>query len=364
MKPKAKARKKPRLIRATIEIFEKTVERDAEGIPTAFRIWFRGDNQTDYCHTVFSDRSAQLLMAEQKRRGNLYSIDVDHMSVEKDAPIANHRAVGFHRLDVRNGDLWATNVEWCDDIRATMQGKVPAWRYFSPCYCIDEDTSEVISYTNTALTNNPATWFANQLATREGQMDPITVLQNLLGTLEIPEDVKAKIDEVIAALVGSKPAEEPAVEPEAAAEDPEAKPEGEPEKAAEDPKEEDPEKKEMANRISALEKLAIDAHLASRPDFDEKTVALVRGLSLDNVIKACRDLPRTVKATSKVAIDTVVKVDQPASATPQPSKSQEEMAVRIGLTKANVAPHANGGSYVVPTMTPAQAREFLAKKGK
>ncbi len=141
------------------------VERaEANGPPTAFRIWKQGSNVTDHGPTIFSDRSAELLAAEQATRGNRYSIDVDHMSLDKSAPIENHAAVGWFSLEVRAGELWATAIEWVNDtIRAGLSKG--AWKYMSPAYDVDED-GEVISFLNLSLTANPATHATTALASR------------------------------------------------------------------------------------------------------------------------------------------------------------------------------------------------------
>jgi hypothetical protein len=88
------------------------------------------------------------------------------MSLDKDAPLENHAAVGWHSLEVRGGELWATNVEWADCVRAGLSKDPPEWKYFSPAYDIDPKTDEVVSYLNTALTNNPATHNVTALASR------------------------------------------------------------------------------------------------------------------------------------------------------------------------------------------------------
>lgn len=138
------------------------------GAPTAFRIWRAGENPTDHGMTVFSDRSAEMLLAEQATRGNLYSIDVDHLSLKPDAPVEARKAVGWHRLEVREGELWAVDVQWTDAVRGGIEKSPPEWRYFSPAYDVDPQTNEAISYLNTALTNNPATHWVTALASRAG----------------------------------------------------------------------------------------------------------------------------------------------------------------------------------------------------
>jgi hypothetical protein len=144
------------------------VERNVTGMPIAFRIWHAGSNMTDHGDTVFSPRSADLLMTEQENRGNLYSIDVDHLSLNPMSPIDVRKAVGWHQLEVRDGDLWAVNVEWTDTVRDGLTKDPPEWRYFSPAYDCDPETNEVVSYLNTALTNNPATHSVTALASRAG----------------------------------------------------------------------------------------------------------------------------------------------------------------------------------------------------
>jgi hypothetical protein len=140
------------------------VERGPDGAPIAFRIWRAGSNPTDKGDTVFSPRSAEFLMADQAKRGNLYSIDVDHLSVLQTAPPESRKAVGWHRLEVRGGELWAVDVKWTDAVREGLKTDPPEWRYFSPAYVRDDKSSEVLAYLNTALTNNPATWNVAELA--------------------------------------------------------------------------------------------------------------------------------------------------------------------------------------------------------
>ena len=153
-----------------LALSDEAVERPAPGAaPTAFRIWRAGNNPTDKGMTVFSKRSADVLLAAQAKRGNLVSIDVDHLSLKDAAPPAARKAVGWHRLDTRpdadgNPELWAVDVEWTDEVKAGLEKDPPEWRHFSPAYVLDAKTCEVVAYINTALTNNPATWNNTTLA--------------------------------------------------------------------------------------------------------------------------------------------------------------------------------------------------------
>jgi hypothetical protein len=151
---------------------EALVERPSPGAaPTAFRIWKAGVNMSDDGPDIFTERSAQLIMAEQAQRGNLYSIDFDHLSLRDNRPAEAGRAAGWHRLEVRRdaggeAELWLTNADWCADAKAGLEETPPRWRYFSPAFDVDPDTHEIVSYVNTALCINPATWNNVQLATR------------------------------------------------------------------------------------------------------------------------------------------------------------------------------------------------------
>jgi phage I-like protein len=154
----------------------------ARKAPSEFLIWRAGDNRTDHGEVFFTARSAEMLMLEQKVRNNLYPIDVDHLSLKNDSPIDSHRAIGWHALEVRpdaNGEpeLWAVNVKWSDAVRAGLEQSPPAWRYISPAFAVDTKTREVVSYTNLAVTNVPATWNAVPIAATRvaaSRIQPVT----------------------------------------------------------------------------------------------------------------------------------------------------------------------------------------------
>jgi hypothetical protein len=138
------------------------VERPAPGLaPTAFRIWSYGPNVCDGFTVVFSERSAEALLAEQASRGRLYSFDFDHRSTLSDVSPEAACAAGWHVLDVRDVDgkpeLWASACDWTPEAKSGLEVGPPEWRYFSPCFVTDPDSREVISYVNCALTNNPLT---------------------------------------------------------------------------------------------------------------------------------------------------------------------------------------------------------------
>jgi hypothetical protein len=152
---------------AAIEFREDGVERKvAGGPPTAFRIWKSGTVVTDHGTHALTKGSVAQLLEDQKTRGNLFSIDVDHMSLSDNAPPENHKAVGWFSIEERGGDLWAVNVEWTDAVRDGFSKSPPEWRYFSPAYETTKKDGEIVRLLNMALTNNPATHRVTALASQ------------------------------------------------------------------------------------------------------------------------------------------------------------------------------------------------------
>jgi len=153
------------LQRAAVGFGDTDVERGPDGAPVAFRMWHAGMNRTDKGDHKLTSDSVRRLLATQSERGNRFSIDVDHMSLDSSAPPENHKAVGWFDIEERDGDLWAVNVEWTEAVRSGFAGPVPEWRYFSPAYETRKDSGEIVRLLNLALTNNPATHHVTALAT-------------------------------------------------------------------------------------------------------------------------------------------------------------------------------------------------------
>ena len=141
---------------------------DIKGAPTEFRIIKAGEFMTDYGKSVCNDKDAQAIIAEFKKRGLDMVIDYAHMSLGE-APPECHVAAGWiqwpNGLEWRPGDgLYAVDVQWTQKAKAGLEASPPEWKYFSPTYFQHEDTGEIYSLVNVALTNNPATWGLVRLA--------------------------------------------------------------------------------------------------------------------------------------------------------------------------------------------------------
>lgn len=138
-----------------------TLPEPAKGPPTAFRILRAGVNTTDKGPFLFDDEAARLVMAAFVAKGlDKIQVDFEHQSMQ--APPAGgpaHKpAAGWFRLEVRGGELWATDVAWTTaaaEMLAPASG-APAYRFFSPILQFDETTRRITALRNLALTNDPA----------------------------------------------------------------------------------------------------------------------------------------------------------------------------------------------------------------
>jgi phage I-like protein len=368
------------------------VEIGPDGAPCAFRIWTSGANPTDHGKHIFSERSARLLLTEQATRGNLYSIDVDHLSLNKESPPEARKAVGWHRLEVRDGDLWAVDVKWTDIARSGLTKDPPEWRYFSPAYDVDSG-GEVTSYLNTALTNNPATWSVTALATKGNSMKYEAIIADLMGD---DPDKKAK---AIAALAAAFPEGEPDGDEKKKDNDSDGDNDGDTKatKAAEDDAdkkaaEDDADKKAAISATRSLASTVTElqgtvdgllkekeegertAVLASRPDLPEKLVKTLREMPLPMMKATIEGIPAAQKvdpaAASKVqatrgAAGQVPGGDFQVRASRLPQAEHEELVARMGGTPKPASVHWDkdkSSDLVFPLMSKEQARRVLAAR--
>jgi hypothetical protein len=379
------------------------VERaDPNGPPTAFRIWKAGDNTTDHGPTFFTERSAALLMAQQQTRQNRFPIDIDHLSLDKSAPLENRRAVGWFDIDVRNGELWAVNVEWTDVVCSGLAKDPPEWRYHSPAYDLDVATDEVVSLTNLALTNVPATHGVTALASREASQPKGSSrmkLEDIKAAFDGADDEKkAKAWAAIAAAMasdGDKP-DEPSDEKKDAKAS-----EDEPEKkdakaAADEPEkkdsEDEPEKKDAKATKSAAASMlaehdaelrAVKAELATmraeKEAGERKSLIASREMSpelakklatkpLALVREICDGLPKRATRAGVVTPDTVGVTatrgegQGEGAAGHLPPDERQRLDERMGLRAVQATVRNEGVHQIFPAMTPTEARRIQAAK--
>lgn len=372
------------------------VERGPGGPPTAFRIWRAGDNVTDHGPTFFTERSGALLLEEQARRVNRYSIDINHLSLDKTAPLENQRAVGWFSIDVRDGELWAVDVEWTLLVLDGLCKSPPEWRYHSPAYDVHPETGEVISLLNLALTNTPATWGVTALASRGTSPDTkeprmrinATKWSALKAAIE-GDDEDAKMA-AYATLAGAFPDEDAADEKKDGADEPEKKDsvqaasdDADEKDSADDADEKDSRKASASAeasiiasqdaRIRALEatikrQAKADAEaeraaiIASR-DVSKDLAAQLATLPLDAVRKLCSALPkRVVLAGAKLPVAGTRGQGQggPAAAQHPEADNRPNLDERMGLKASSQSITHDGTKSYFPALTRDNAKSILA----
>lgn len=168
--------------------------------PTEFRIFTAGVVDTVKGQFVFDEEAAESVIAEYNLHGIDLPIDYDHASLSSDSspdPSKAGRAAGWCELELREGELWATNVRWCAPAAEALRHK--EWRFMSPAFQTKGD--RIVSVMNIALTNLPASRRLEPLmaasVTAEGET-PMT-LQDALAALEAGDMATAL--EIIKALL-------------------------------------------------------------------------------------------------------------------------------------------------------------------
>ncbi len=373
------------------------VERaDPNGPPTAFRIWKAGLNVTDSGPTLFTERSASLLLAQQEARGNRFPIDVDHLSLNVDAPLESHRAVGWFSIDVRDGELWARDVEWTDIVRDGLTKDPPEWRYISPAYDQDAETGEVTSLLNVAVTNLPATHEVTALASRvtkgasmkyedikaavegDDEEKKAAAWAAIKAALEEDEEAEEEDDEEDAA---ARAAEEPPPESEPAPKkeaEPPAPPDSEPAPKKDDEEEEEADKKDasvvasidaelrrVSARLASFEKERDDKERASIIASREMSAALAKVLAkkpLAAVREICATLPPKAEKPVTKSTETVQATrgatQGHGEASRLPPAEKRELDERMGLVKREASIKHDGMHSYFPVLTAEEARRM------
>lgn len=141
-------------------------------LPTEFRLFVKGVNDTENGEYLFDDAAAEQVMAAWRAWGVDLMIDLEHQALESGAPVEpNARdARGWCRLELRDdGSLWAVGVSWTEDGAARLREK--RQRYISPAFAVDAE-NRVTSIINIAITAIPATHGTPALvAARRGTRD-------------------------------------------------------------------------------------------------------------------------------------------------------------------------------------------------
>jgi hypothetical protein len=241
-------------------------------LPTEFRLFAAGLNETRNGPVLFDDAAARAVLADFERGGVDLMIDLAHDSLSEGA--REHRddaddARGWFRLAVRDGELWAVDVTWTSDGTRRLRDRTQ--RYISPAVDVDED-DRIVRVVNAALCARPATLNAPALVAREitlqqeaSRMDPALVKKALdaleggdaAGALEL---LKSLIASAATGEAPKPPADDAPAEP--LADDAEPPP--------------DPEKDQMSAQLRQLreeraaDRRELDALRAERQEREDK----------------------------------------------------------------------------------------------
>lgn len=133
-----------------------SIELDGDSLPTEFRIFAAGVNDTSKGPSLFDADAAKAVMAAYQKHGVDLMIDLEHESLDETPARADSRdARGWAKLELRNGELWAVDVKWTPDGAERLRSKKQ--RYISPAFYQNEDTGRVEEVLNVAICAMPAT---------------------------------------------------------------------------------------------------------------------------------------------------------------------------------------------------------------
>ncbi len=127
-------------------------------LPTEFRLFTPGWNETKKGRFLFDAEAAANTLAAYKAWNVDLMIDLEHQSLDENAPVdpTARDARGWCNLELRaDGSLWATNVTWTSDGAARLTDR--RQRYVSPAFSFDKATRRIDSILNIAICAIPAT---------------------------------------------------------------------------------------------------------------------------------------------------------------------------------------------------------------
>lgn len=175
--------------------------------PSEFRIFKAGVNKTSKGDFVFDQTAAESVMAAYQKAGVDVMIDLEHLSLDSSGANFDPDAYGWCALEVRNGELWATNVRWTPEGARRLSNR--SQRYISPAFMFFEETNRVSELYNIAICAIPATYEAPALVAaskRTGQR-LATLSVEVSDNMELSKialalglDKEATIDQILEAI--------------------------------------------------------------------------------------------------------------------------------------------------------------------
>jgi phage I-like protein len=141
-------------------------EKAEEPLPREFRLLKAGLNTTRKGPVMFDAAAAKAVMAAYSRDGVRRMIDLEHLSLNKDALLFRADAAdarGWCSLELRDGELYSTGVTWCPDGERRLRDRTQI--YTSPAI-LGEEVHGVLharEILNIAIVAMPATHGTGQL---------------------------------------------------------------------------------------------------------------------------------------------------------------------------------------------------------
>jgi phage I-like protein len=123
--------------------------------PKEIRLFAKGINKSTKGDILFDDEAAKSVMEQWKERGSKrLPFDFQHKRLDDRAPVDETKAAGWFTPEIRDGDLWATNIEWTPKVFQEIQHG--EWGYYSPAGYCDKQTGRFVRLVNCAITNLPS----------------------------------------------------------------------------------------------------------------------------------------------------------------------------------------------------------------
>lgn len=113
--------------------------------PSEFKILSAGLNKTKKGPFLFDEKAAESVLREYADHGAELHVDYNHDF---------GKAAAWFKPEVRNGELWASDVQWTPHAADALKSR--EYRYFSPALMQDVSSKRVTRIINVALTNTPA----------------------------------------------------------------------------------------------------------------------------------------------------------------------------------------------------------------
>lgn len=161
-------------MRKRVEIALAELVLSGEGkAPSEFRILAAGVNQTRKGPVLFDAAAVAAVLADFEGGGVDLPIDYEHaMAYGPAVPLAERAAAGWFKPEERDGELWATEVDWTARGRASVEAKefryTSLWGDLERVKVDGKDVMRLVRLFNVGLVNRPATIGTLPLVASEG----------------------------------------------------------------------------------------------------------------------------------------------------------------------------------------------------